>query len=386
MCHCSSKQAIQCDYIGLKNLPPDLPSAAVSLNLAGNLFQILSFNAFRCVPSLETLCLSQNSLKFLYPGTFTALNKLKQLNLSKNLNLTYLHAHTFRGLFQLLYLDLSHCNIFEIHPLVFSHVLSLKTLDLSFNKIRYIPQAFSKLENITKLSLEGNNIEAIGRNSLKNQHALQDLNLRRNRIWVIQKDAFNQLNKLNVLNLGHNSLSHLPNQLFSELIQLKNMYLEANKIAQINCSFNNITNLKKLHLNNNQITHINRNAFVSLKHLQLLHLSKNNLTSIPSYLFLTMSKLRHVFLSINPWICDCNMSWIARWLLSYSGVIEGIPCVYEMSKGIGSEVFTQKGDICSQEEINVGPCLETSVSASPGLPVPVELLFLLFLLNINEQH
>ncbi|XP_041429844.1 nyctalopin-like [Xenopus laevis] len=360
MCLCFSEGDIQCDETGLRNLPPDLPASAVSLNLAGNLLQVLTFNAFTSVPLLEILCLSHNSLTFLYPGSFIALINLRELNLSKNTRLTYLHAYTFRGLLHLLSLDLSHCNIFEIHPLVFSPLLSLENLDLGFNKMRYISQAFRKLQNITSLSLENNHIEAIGRNSFRYQQALRDLNLRRNRIWVIQSEAFNQLKKLNVLNLGHNSISHFPNQLFSGLIQLKILHLEANKIVAINCSFSRLTNLKKLHLNNNQITHITPHAFSSLKHVQLLHLSKNNLTSMPGYLFSSMPKLRFLFLSFNPWSCDCSMSWIARWLVSYDGMIQGVHCMYGLSHWSATDVYTKNGAVCPQERFKEGECVETT--------------------------
>ncbi|KAM4696121.1 uncharacterized protein WCC33_014857 [Rhinophrynus dorsalis] len=389
MCHCSSEADIHCDNIGLKSLPPDIPSSAVSLNLAGNLLQILTFNTFRNTPSLEMLQINQNSLTFLYPGAFIALCNLKELNLSKNSRLTYLHAHTFKGLFNLISLDLSHCNIFEIHPLVFSHLLSLETLDLASNNVRYIPQAFRKLHNITKLSLENNHIEAIGRNSFRNQQALQILNLRRNRIWVIQNDAFNQLNKLHVLNLGHNSISHLPNQLFSGLIHLKIMYLEANKIVRINCSFNSLVNLKKLHLNNNRITHITRNAFVSLTQLQLLHLSKNNLTTIPSHLFKYMPKLSHVFLSFNPWSCDCSMAWIAHWLISYDGLIKGLHCIYALSHTTASDILTQEGTICPEEKISEDNCIDISLNMSPKCPAPICFLITVLccclLILITEQ-
>ncbi|XP_075429737.1 uncharacterized protein LOC142467693 [Ascaphus truei] len=381
MCHCSSEEDIQCDNMGLKSLPGDLPASAVSLSLTGNLFRILTFNAFRNVPHLQILWLNQNNLTFLFPGAFIALSNLKELNLRKNSRLTYLHAHTFRGLLNLISLDLSHCNIFEIHPLVFSHLFSLEDLELGSNEIHYIPQALRKLHNITRLSLEKNHVAAIGRNSFKHQQALQDLNLRRNRIRVIQDDAFNQLNKLNVLNLGHNSISRLPNQIFNGLRQLKIMYLEANEIARINCSFNRLVNLKKLHLNNNRITHITQNAFASLTQLELLHLSKNNLTSIPSYLFANLPKLKHVFLSFNPWSCDCSMAWVAKWLVTYDGAIQGLHCVFALSRRTTSEVFTHRGTVCSQvpEKVDTDECVEIAVNSASTSPVLTYILILLFI-------
>ncbi|XP_077343535.1 uncharacterized protein LOC143988115 [Lithobates pipiens] len=359
LCRCTADHDIYCEKMGIEDLPPDLPPSAVSLNLAGNQIRILHFDAFKFVPSLHILWLNQNNLTFLYPGVFIALNNLKELNLSRNQRLTYLHAHTFRGLSSLLSLDLSHCNIFEIHPLVFTHLPSLEVLNLASNKIHYVPQALRKLHNVTRLSMENNFIEAIGKNSFKHQQALQALNLRRNQIWAIQHEAFNQLNKLSVLNLGHNSLSHLPNQLFSGLDQLKIMYLEANRIDKINCSFNMLVNLKKLYLNNNLITHVTRNAFSNLKQLQFLHLNKNSLTSVPSYLFLHMPQLKNVYLSFNPWSCDCSMAWIATWMVDYKGIVQGLNCVFALSYKSTSEVFTGHGVTCPQEEITEDKCVES---------------------------
>uniref|UniRef100_A0A8C0BZ71 Toll-like receptor 4 n=1 Tax=Buteo japonicus TaxID=224669 RepID=A0A8C0BZ71_9AVES len=109
---------------------------------------------------------------FLVIYILTCAAKLRELHLSRNSRLTYLHANTFRGLLNLISLDLSHCNIFEIHPLLFSHLPSLERLDLASNNMRYVPQAFRNLSSLTRLSLEGNHIEAIGRDSLKDLESL----------------------------------------------------------------------------------------------------------------------------------------------------------------------------------------------------------------------
>ncbi|XP_068105667.1 nyctalopin-like [Hyperolius riggenbachi] len=370
LCQCSSDYDIYCYNLGIEDLPPDLPTSAVSLNLAGNHLRILHFDAFRAVPSLQILWLNENNLTFLYPGVFIALSNLKEINLSKNPRLSYLHINTFRGLSSLASLDLSYCNIYEVHPFVFSHLPSLEVLNLASNKLHYVPQALRKLRNITRLSMENNLLEAIGKNSFKCQQSLQALNLRRNRIRAIQGEAFNQLNKLSVLNLGHNSLSHLPNQLFSGLDELRIMYLEANKIVKINCSFNRLVNLKKLHLNNNYIMQITHNAFSDLKQLQFLHLSKNSLTTLPTNLFLFMPKLKSVFLSLNPWSCDCSMAWIANWMVDYKGAIQGLNCVFAMSYRTTTEVFTHKGVSCYPEQSTEDTCVESLVDSAPFLIAP----------------
>ncbi|XP_008935564.1 PREDICTED: nyctalopin-like [Merops nubicus] len=194
--------------------------------------------------------------------------------------------------------------------------------------MRYVPQAFRNLSSLTKLSLEGNHIEAIGKDSLKDLETLYDLNLRKNRIWIIQNGAFTKLLRLGMLNLGHNFIANLPNQLFDGLIQLKTMHLEANRITAVDCAFRHLPNLRNLYLNNNQISLISDSAFLHLNKLHFLHLSKNNLSSLPIRLFAELPKLKYVFLSHNPWKCDCKMLWFWRWTTTQRGVMEGLHCAF----------------------------------------------------------
>uniref|UniRef100_A0A8C9EJW0 Nyctalopin n=1 Tax=Pavo cristatus TaxID=9049 RepID=A0A8C9EJW0_PAVCR len=159
MCKCAPEEVIHCNRAGLRALPGEIAASTVSLNLSNNYLRILTTNTFRNLTFLHSLWLDGNNLTFLSPGTFHALSKLRELDLSRNSRLTYLHANTFRGLLNLISLDLSHCNIFEIHPLLFSHLPSLERLNLASNNMRYVPQAFSNLSSLTRLSLESNHIE-----------------------------------------------------------------------------------------------------------------------------------------------------------------------------------------------------------------------------------
>uniref|UniRef100_A0A6J0TV79 Nyctalopin n=1 Tax=Pogona vitticeps TaxID=103695 RepID=A0A6J0TV79_9SAUR len=333
-CKCSGDAIISCKRVGLRSLPKEIAASTISLNLSHNFLRLLTGDAFSNLTYLNSLWLDHNNLTFLYPGAFKSLCNLRVLYLSRNPRLTYLHANTFKGLRNLISLDLSHCNLFEIHPFVFTHLPSLEALNLTANNMRYVPEAFRSLTRLTRLSLERNHIEAIGRDSFKDLGALKELNLRKNRIWTIQRDAFFQLGRLGVLNLGHNRLSDLPNQLFSGLTRLRTMHLEANQLTEIRCPFSSLHSLRKLYLNNNRIFSIAGSAFSPLGELDFLHLSRNNLSRLPSHLLVGLPKLRYIFLSQNPWECDCAMLRLATWLSSYQGVIEGLQCASLMDRNM----------------------------------------------------
>ncbi|XP_009955028.1 PREDICTED: nyctalopin-like [Leptosomus discolor] len=249
--------------------------------------------------------------------------------------------------------------------------------------MRYVPQAFRNLSSLTRLSLEGNHIEAIGRDSLKDLETLYDLNLRKNRIWIIQNGAFTKLLRLGMLNLGHNFIADLPNQLFNGLIQLKTMHLEANRITAVDCTFRHLLNLRNLYLNNNQISLISDSAFSYLNKLHFLHLSKNNLSSLPIRLFAELPKLKYVFLSHNPWKCDCKMLWFLRWTATRRGAIEGLHCAFLGPHNTTALDVSRPGDLmncmvppelASEDKCNVAG---TSMAPRPtALPSKVILLAL----------
>ncbi|XP_009074251.1 PREDICTED: nyctalopin-like [Acanthisitta chloris] len=258
--------------------------------------------------------------------------------------------------------------------------------------MRYVPQAFRNLSSLTRLSLEGNHIEAIGRDSLKDLETLYDLNLRKNRIWIIQNGAFTKLLRLGMLNLGHNFITDLPNQLFEGLIQLKTMHLEANRITAVECTFRHLLNLRNLYLNNNQISSISDSAFSYLHKLHFLHLSKNNLSSLPIRLFTELTKLKYVFLSHNPWRCDCKMLWFWQWTATRRAVIKGLDCAFLGPPNTTALNEPHPGDLrdctvplqlASEDKCSVG---STSVAPEPpNLPSKVILLALVCYMWYNVR-
>ncbi|TRZ05486.1 hypothetical protein HGM15179_021622 [Zosterops borbonicus] len=45
-------------------------------------------------------------------------------------------------------------------------------------------------------------------------------------------------------------------------------------------------------------------------------------------LFTELTKRKYVFLSHNPWRCDCSMLWFWHWTATHRAVIEGLDCAF----------------------------------------------------------
>uniref|UniRef100_A0A8C4VSD7 LRRNT domain-containing protein n=1 Tax=Gopherus evgoodei TaxID=1825980 RepID=A0A8C4VSD7_9SAUR len=177
MCKCSPEDTIRCNKAGLRTLPAELATSAVSLNLSNNLLRILTANTFRNLTFLRSLWLDRNNLTFLYPGTFSALSNLRELDLGWNspfrslstlyeLNLRKNRIWTiqndaFAMLNRLGLLDLGHNHISDLPNQLFSGLIQLKTMHLEANKIIRINCSFNSLRNLRKLYLNNNHISSI---------------------------------------------------------------------------------------------------------------------------------------------------------------------------------------------------------------------------------
>jgi hypothetical protein len=118
----------------------------------------------------------------------------------------------------------------------------------------------------------------------------------------------------------------------------RELYLDRNKIRELNArlqplallekldlsnnellvltdhSFVNLTRLHTLILSYNRIRCIESLAFVGLARLRMLSLHSNNLSGISDGVFAPLPSIRHVALGANPFYCDCRLRWLANWL------------------------------------------------------------------------
>lgn len=136
---------------------------------------------------------------------------------------------------------------------------SPKSLTLSYNKLTVlnpdICEEFSRLKNIHENLLE--------------------LNLSHNKISFLP-DTFLLLINLSNLRLDHNEIDIIPEKFADCLYNLQDLSLNHNKIKKIPWNFNKLRQLKIVHLNNNQIDYI-PNTFGEL-HLEDMSLHNNPLS------------------------------------------------------------------------------------------------------------
>ncbi|XP_008299765.1 protein slit, partial [Stegastes partitus] len=162
----------------------------------------------------------------------------------------------------------------------------LERLDLSFNRLRWLPQDFSRrLSSLQELRLDHNLLQHIDSAALQDSENLRKLDLSYNRIRAMDAKAFTSLSHLNLLNLEGNRLNVLQDGVLSRQ-----------------------QSLEVLLLSHNNISAIESEALAPLRSLTVLGLQGNMLRHIRFKTFLKLQTTRtHLQMSLNPWTCDCEL-------------------------------------------------------------------------------
>lgn len=164
----------------------------------------------------------------------------------------------------------------------------LQELSLSHNLLARFPRGLPP--SLESLLLQENRITYITSGTLRHLGNLTRLDLEDNRIRAIQPGALAGLNKLQVLTLKGNMLTSLPLNLPPSLTHLD---LSANCISVLDLP-----------------------SLSTLINLQVLKINSNCLRSVPESAFDSLPRLRSVDLTNNLWVCECDILYLYRWLLS----------------------------------------------------------------------
>ena len=272
-------------------------------------------SVFNALNRLNYINLSSNAIAFIDPDLFCANRNLRTVILKHNL-LVNIPKSVFSLLVHLEILDLSYNKILVLVD-QFAKCFNLKQLYLNHNRIKCIlPVSFNTLPNLTDLILNDNQIEKLGEHIFVNLLNLRHLRLNDNVIKEINVQTFSELRNLRVLNLAGNLLASKRN---NQQILLRNVNLTdldlSNNIHFV-CSLHNCIHLKYLKLMISKTFDLNR--LEHLKFLTELEIGSNRKSFSWTYNFrngienlTSLTVLKSVFLSLTD-IRLCNFSLLKK--------------------------------------------------------------------------
>lgn len=169
------------------------------------------------------------------------------------------------------------CSLKKLDESNFKHLGNLRTLNLLFNKIEFVPSdSFRDLESLEFLYLGFNRIQVLGAAVFASLKNLKGLYLSDNEIQLLHSKFFNSLEKVETIELDNNEISSLDENLLKNLHSLKNFTLNDNKLVTVPSNlFGSNLNLAKVWLNGNKIKSLGSETFNHLSDLVLVDLSGN---------------------------------------------------------------------------------------------------------------
>lgn len=250
-----------------------------NLLLQNSQIEMLKQKAFIGLIFLETLDLSYNDIRSVYPGTFTGIKEIKNIDLSYN-KINILSDDGFLELINLEQLNIERNNIRTISTKAFNGLNKLRILKLKHNQIAEISNVFSNLTTLQVLDLEYNQLSTLSGLEFENLTALLELNLAMNKIQEPNLQITPNNNLRNLYLTGNNMKCIKPDFL-KTLHKLEVLDVSYNYIEYLNYKdLQNLYDIRILNMSSNVLTTIYTGALTGLPHLEMLNISNNKITEI----------------------------------------------------------------------------------------------------------
>uniref|UniRef100_A0A8C7HCU3 Slit homolog 1 protein n=1 Tax=Oncorhynchus kisutch TaxID=8019 RepID=A0A8C7HCU3_ONCKI len=353
------------------------------LRLNRNQLQHLPELLFQENPALSRLDLSENNIQSIPRKAFRGATDIKNLQLDKN-HISCIEDGAFRALRSLEVLTLNNNNISSIPVSSFNHMPKLRTFRLHSNNLycdchlswlaewlrqrptiglftqctapsplrglnvaeiqkhEFTCSGQSESSGLQPCSLGGgtcpamctcsnNIVDCRGKGLTAIPASLPDtmaeIRLEQNGIKSVPPGAFFPYKKLRRIDLSNNQISEIAPDAFQGLRSLNSLVLYGNKITELPKGvFDGLYALQLLLLNANKIHCVRANAFTDLQNLSLLSLYDNKIQTVAKGTFASLRAIQTLHLAQNPFICDCNMRWLADYLRSNPIETSGARC------------------------------------------------------------
>ncbi|KAI7805148.1 hypothetical protein IRJ41_000318 [Triplophysa rosa] len=393
LCTCSGT-TVDCHGLGLKTVPRNIPRNTERLDLSENFIQAIPRKAFRGATDIKNLQLDKNHISCIEDGAFRALRDLEVLTLNNNnissipvssfnhmpkLRTFRLHSNNLNCDCHLAWLSqwlrerpalglftqcssptpLKGLNVAEVqkHEFTCSGHAENTGVQLCSFAAGSCPAVCTCSNNI--VDCRGKGLTAIPANL---PESMAEIRLEQNGIKSIPPGAFSPYKKLRRIDLSNNQISEIAPDAFQGLRSLNSLVLYGNKITDLRRGvFDGLYTLQLLLLNANKIHCLRENTFQDLQNLSLLSLYDNKIQTLAKGTFTSLRAIQTLHLAQNPFICDCNLKWLADYLRSNPIETSGARCTSPRrlaNKRIGQ--IKSKKFRCSAKEQYVMPGTEDS--------------------------
>ncbi|NWR17541.1 MFHA1 protein, partial [Emberiza fucata] len=269
-----------------------------ALNLSGRGLEELPEEVGAALSGLRVLSLRRNRLVRLPAAALRHLGRLAELDLSHNRLRGLGDGGALAGLRGLRKLSLSHNELGAEGPGLpprLAELGCLEELDLSFNRLRRLPEGLGRLRHLRTLDVDHNLLPSFPAPLLE-LAALEELDCSGNRHLGALPEGIAALRRLKILWLSGTGLASLPEGL-CQLSALESLMLDGNRLQALPAGFGSLQRLKMLNLSSNLLGEF-PSAILALPSLEELYLSRNQLTVLPPHLC-QLHQLRTLWLDNN---------------------------------------------------------------------------------------
>lgn len=212
------------------------------------------------------------------------------------------------------------------------------------------------------LDVSGNPLDALarGRFAAVGLSNLQKIFAARCRITYVDDAAFQGLSNLVELDLSDNGIAEVPTKSFDDYPQLMKLVLGGNAVTVVRtAAFKRLAYLTVLDLSRCRLTTVEPGAFDGLLKLEWLRLDHNRIARIEGSgggAVLPLS-LHGIEMHDNPWLCDCRLRDVHRWLNNNTAPHTVEPSCHSPERLRGTSVRKLNAEelACAPDATNASP-------------------------------